>query len=530
MRDMAVSAVFGTGAGADAFFVAFRIPNLFRRIVGEGASSAAMVPVFTESLLREGSGGAARAAGAVGGVGFVVVAALTLLGMAMAGPLIAAFAPGFLDNAGKAAMTVELTRWTFPYLLLIGASAWAMGVLHTFRHFALPALGPLLLNLAIIACALGLAPHLGTPEYGLVAGVLGGGLLQFLVQVPALQQLGLRPRMLVNPRHPAVRRTARLVAPVVFGGAVYQINILVATMFASLLPDRSVSYLWYADRVFEFPLGIVAVAVGTAALPSLAAQAKAGDRVAMADTVAHSLKLALAFCVPAAVGLALLAPDIVTLLFERGRFTPQDAQMTAWALRAYVPGLLGVALVRVLAAAFYAVERPRAPLYAAVLALVVNVFFDVALMGPVAASGADAGSSAGAWIAGFGNSVRIADMRHAGLALATGIAATANAAVLAVVLSRRLPELRLERVARSLGLHALASAVMAAVIVGVQYAVDAAPAALVWAQRPSIRTLLAITTGGAVYAACAMALGSGEVIELAAMLRTQLGRSVRRSS
>ncbi len=530
LRDMAVSAVFGTSAGADAFFVAFRIPNLFRRVVAEGASSAALVPVFTESLIRGGKEEAVRAAGAVGGAAFLVLAALTLIGMAAAGALTVAFAPGFAHDAAKQGMTVALTRWTFPYLLLVGAAAWAMGVLHTFRNFALPALGPLLLNLAIIVCVIWLAPHMRLPEYALVVGVLAGGLLQFLVQVPALRRLGMRLPMLANLWHPALLRTGRLVVPVVFGGAVYQINVLVATVFASLLPDGSVSYLWYADRVFEFPLGVVAVAVGTAALPSLAAQAKAGQTRLMADTIVDSLGLVLAFCLPAAIGLALLAPDIVALLFQRGRFSPQDAAMTAWALRAYVPGLLGVAVVRVLAAAFYAVEEPRAPVYAAIFALLVNVFFDVALMGPVHPFGPGLDWWAGSLIAKAGDVVRIVDMRHAGLALATGIAATANACVLLVMLLRRLPELRLAPLARSLALHLSASAAMAAAIVVLQLALQSSSPVLEWAQRPALRVALSIVTGTAVYAVCAMSLGSAEIRELAGLFRVRLGRDLKRDS
>lgn len=530
-RDVAVSAVFGTGAGADAFFVAFRIPNLFRRVAAEGAASAVLVPVLADRLIRGGPAEAARAAGAVGGATFLVLALLVSIGMLCADPLTVVFAPGFARDPAKHAMTVELTRWTFPYLLFVGGAAWAMGVLHTFRHFALPAVGPVLLNLAIIACVLWLAPHLRAPEFALVAGVLGGGLLQFLVQVPALYGLGLRLPMLADFSHPALRRSGRLVVPVVFGGAVYQINILVATVFASLLPDGSVSYLWYADRVFEFPLGVVAVAAGTAALPTLAAQAKEGDTGAMADTVVHALGLVLAFCLPAAVGLVLLAPDIVALLFERGRFSPHDAAMTAWALRAYVPGLLGVAVVRVLAAAFYAVESPRVPVYAALLALLVNIFFDVALMGPVGSLGPTLDRWGGPWIANVAAAVRIGDLRHAGLALATGIAATVNAVVLLVVLRRRLlGRLRLTPLLRSLAVHALASAAMAAAIVGLQAAMDSGWPALAWAQRPLLRAALAIVTGVAVYAPCAMTLGSVEIVELVAMIRGRPAPDLRRGS
>ena len=361
--------------------MAFRIPNLFRRVVGEGATSAAFVPVFTGSLARDGKSGAIQAAASVGGAAMLVLGSGVLLGMLAAGPITELFAPGFSSDPAKAELTQTLTRWTFPYLLFVGAGAWAMGLLNTFRNFWVPALGPILLNLTIILCALALAPLLPVPVYALVVGVLVGGFLQFSIQLPWLWRLGFRPSGLLKLGHPAVRRVGRLILAAVFGGAVYQINILVATVFASLLPARSVSYLWYADRVFEFPLGIVAVAVGTAALPSLSIQAKSGRLNEMAAAVEHSLRLSWALCLPAAVGLFLLAPDIVSLLFERGRFSAIDTELTAWALRAYIPGLLGVAAVRVLVTSFYALEMPRIPVYAAMVALLVNAYFDLALMG-----------------------------------------------------------------------------------------------------------------------------------------------------
>ena len=323
-RDVAVSAVFGTGPWADAFFVAFRIPNLMRRVVAEGATSAAFVPVFSESLASGGPGAAIRAAGAVGGAAVALLSVLTVAGMAAAGPLTRMFAPGFSRDAAKEALTVSLTCWTFPYLLLVGAAAWAMGVHHTFRRFALPAAGPVLMNLAIIACALGLAPRMQAPAYALVAGVLIGGAAQLAVQMPSLWRIGLRPAMLVQPGHPAVRRCGRLVFAALLGGSVYQVNVLVATVFASLLPAGTVSYLWYADRVFEFPLGIVAVAVGTAALPSLSTQAAARHFDGMGETVMHAMSLTIAFCLPAAIGLLLLSHDITALLFERGSFAAND--------------------------------------------------------------------------------------------------------------------------------------------------------------------------------------------------------------
>ncbi len=504
-RDVVVSAMFGASAGADAFFVAFRIPNLFRRVVGEGATSAAFVPVFTDALVSGGKDRALRAAAAVGGVALTALALLSALGMLAAGPVVALFAPGFTDDPAKAALTVELTRYCFPYLFLVGAAAWAMGLLHTFRSFAVPAYGPILLNLAIIAAAVTLVGWIEPAPAALVVGVLVGGSLQFLVQVPSLWRMGLRPADLLLIRDPAVRRVGRLMGAAVVGGAVYQINVLVATVFASLLPDRSVSWLWYADRVFEFPLGIVAVAVGTAVLPTLAAQARSGRLEDMVSGLDHALALTWLLCVPSAVALWQLAPDIVTVLLQRGRFDALDTEMTAWALRAYVPGLLGVASVRVLSSAFYALEKPRIPVRTAILALFINATCDLALMGP---TDPNAGWWGAHWVAAAGDALRVADLRHAGLALATGLAASVNAVVLLVLLGRELPRLPLRPLLMGMARPAAAAAVMALVIEGLGGVLAAAPGG-VWLRLP-----LQVLAGAGVYVGVVRMLGSREINEL----------------
>ncbi len=507
-RDAAISAVFGTGAGADAFFVAFRIPNLLRRVVAEGATSTAFVPVFTEHLRNEGERGAARAAAAVGGAAVIVLAVLTVIGMVLSGPLTALFAPGFARDPAKQELTVQLTRWTFPYLLLVGSAAWAMGVHHTFRRFALPAAGPVLMNIAIITAVLALAPHLEVPVWSLVAGVLAGGALQVAVQLPSLLFLGIQPEHFAALAHPAVRRCGRLVFAALLGGSVYQVNVLVATVFASLLPAGTVAYLWYADRLFEFPLGIVAVAVGTAALPSLSSQASEADFDAMADTVVHAMSLTVAFCLPAAVGLLLLSHETTALLFERGSFSEFDTSMTAWALRASVPGLVTVGLVRVLSAAFFALERSLVPVATGLMTMLLNVVFSIALMGPVGGGAPWWGSHI---VEHASRVLGVVDLRHAGLALATGLSATVNAFVLLLMLRRSLPALRLAPFAKSAAMHAVAALVMAAVVFG--WKTSAAALGLDGAGVVSV--FGAVTVGSASYLAAALLLGSAEVAELA---------------
>lgn len=511
-RDAAVSAVFGTGPGADAFFVAFRIPNLLRRVVAEGAASAAFVPVLTEIRSTEGDEATVRAAGGVGGAALIVLALLTAVGMAAAGPLTGLFAPGFARDVTKEALTESLTRWTFPYLLLVGTAAWAMGVQHTFRRFAVPALGPILMNLAILAFALGVAPHLEAPVWALVAGVLAGGVLQVAVHGPGLWGMGMRRAMFARLRQPAVARCGRLMAAAVLGGSVYQLNVLVATVFASLLPAGTVSYLWYADRVFEFPLGIVAVAVGTAALPSLSAQASARHYDGMAETVVHAMSLTIAFCLPAAVGLLLLSGDITALLFQRGSFGAHDTAMTALALKASVPGLLGVALVRVLSSAFFALERANVPVLSGVATLLLGALLSVALMGPVEAGPAWWGAG---WFVPLQRHVGVADLRHAGLSLATGLASTANAVLLVLVLRRLLPGLRLAALARSTVLHLVCALAMAAAVTGW----IALASSWSFHGALALRVAVGVAGGCAVYLATAAAMGSSEIREVLATMR-----------
>ncbi len=511
VRDAAIGAVLGTGPWADAFFVAFRIPNLMRRVVAEGATSAAFVPVFTERLAVAGREAAVRAAAAVGGASMAGLGLLTLAGMAAAGPLTSAFAPGFARDPDKLALTVALTRGTFPYLLLVGTAAWAMGVHHTFRRFALPAAGPVLMNLSMIVFALALAPRLAVPAWALVAGVLVGGVAQVAVQGPALWRYGFRPAMFARLRHPAVRRCGRLVGAALVGGSVYQVNVLLATVFASLLPAGTVSYLWYADRVFEFPLGIVAVAVGTAALPSLSSQAATRRYEDMAVTVEHALSLTLAFCLPAAAGLWLLAPDITALLFERGSFTAHDTAMTAWALRASVPGLVGVGLVRVLSSAFFALEATRVPVLAGMLSMLLSAGLSISLMGPPEPGPAWWGA---AMVTSARGVLGLADLRHAGLSLATGLAATANALVLLAVLRRVLPRFSFAPVVSSALLHGKAAAAMAAVVAGWGWVAGG------WSFPGSLALRVAggLAFGGGAYFAAAAALGSREILELLAAL------------
>jgi putative peptidoglycan lipid II flippase len=510
LRDVVIGALFGASEAADAFFVAFRIPNLFRRVVAEGASSTAFVPVFTSYREREGSQEALRAAGAVGAAAAVLLAILVLLGSLLSEEIVIVFAPGFAADPDKLGLTTRLTAELFPYLWLVGMAAWAMGALHTFRRFAEPAYGPILLNLAIVGAVLVFAPRLPRPVLALTIGVLVGGTLQFVVQLPALRRLGMRPSHTLNLRHPAVRRVGALLVPTLIGGAVYQINIIVATMFASMLPDRSVSYLWYADRLFEFPLGMVAVAVGTAALPSLASHASRARYKEMSQATRHALQLVWSLCIPATAGLWLLAEPLVSVLFERGEFTGLDSVMTARALRAYTVGLFGVASIRVLVSVFYALERPRVPVAAAVVSLVINALCDLSLMGPVTTSASSPPARA---IAELSTRLSVADLDHVGLALGTSIAATVNALLLLLFAERSLRGLVSAALVRSAGRHLIATALMAAGLVAWSRLTEAVEAA------PLVELTGGLAIGSLVYVVAAVALGSEEVRDVLGSLR-----------
>src|SRR5712691_505569 len=434
LRDIVIGSVFGAGPSADAFFVAFRIPNLLRRIVGEGATAAALVPVVTEYLTYRSRAEAMAMVRALFGVGIAVLLVLTAAGVVWAEPLARLFAPGF--GPAKLGLTVALTRITFFYLLCIGLVALAMGVLHALRHFAAPAFAPILLNLALILCALWLSPHLTKPVFSLAYGVVIGGLCQFLWQLPALARLGVPLVPQWRPRHPAVRRIVFLLVPVLFGAAVYQISLLVNTLLASLLAEGSVSALWYASHLFEFPIAIFATALSTAALPSLATQAQQRDLEGVCASLGFALRLVNLVTLPAAAGLTVLAVPITAVLFFHGAFEAAHVLATATALQGFAVGLWSVAAARLLSSCFYALEDTRTPVYTGAVAFVANVCLSLMLMGEITV-GAEAHGLTHLF-AGLSRSLAVSDLGIAGLALAASLAATVNLVLLGGALYRRL--------------------------------------------------------------------------------------------
>ena len=398
VRDMVVALAFGAGPVTDAFFVAFRIPNILRRLLAEGALSTAVVPVFTEYATVHAHGELRRLVRATFGIALVVLVATTLAGMLTAPWLLRAIAPGFTSDPAQEALAVQLTRVMFPYLILVGLAALAMGALNAENRFFAAALGPAASNVGMIAGVLLLAHYFDPPILGLAVGVLVGGVGQLLIQVPDLARVGLLVAPSWEPWHPALARIARLLIAAVFGLASVQLMVFVNTVLASLLPAGSISFLYYADRVMEFPLGVFGIALASASLPAMSRQAAAGDARGLAGTLNFALRLAIYICVPATVGLLVLRTPITRVLFERGRFTSADTVATAQALSGYAIGLVAFAGARITAQAFYAIRRPGVAVRLGIVAVAANMLAAIALMRPLGHAGLAYASSVGAFI------------------------------------------------------------------------------------------------------------------------------------
>lgn len=439
LRDMVIAHYFGASAVADAFYVAFRIPNLLRRLLAEGALTMAFVPIYAE-YRRESPEAAQRAANTIFTALFLLLLLLVGLGIVFSPLLVRLTAYGFADQPDKFWLTVDLTRIMFPYLLLVSLMALMMAILNSWRHFWAPAAAPVLLNLGLIGGAVVASLWFPEPAFGLAVGVLAGGVMQMLLQVPPLLRRGVMPRLTASLRHPALRQLVRIMIPAAFGGAVYQLNVLLVTLFASFLPDGSVSYLWYADRITEFPLGIFAVAIATVTLPRLSDHQQDGQLQAFRDTLNLSLRAVLALALPSMVGILVLATPIVRLLFEGGAFTAASTAGTVGALWFFAAAIPFVSVMRNIVPAFYAMKDAKTPVRLAVVGLVTNVGAAFVLM-PL--------------------------MQHRGLALAMALASTVHCVALVIALRRRIGLLGGRVLVRSAAGSGLAAALMGAVVWGV---------------------------------------------------------------
>ncbi|MFQ5990173.1 MAG: murein biosynthesis integral membrane protein MurJ [Candidatus Methylomirabilales bacterium] len=441
VRDMIIAYAFGAGLAADAFFVAFRIPNMGRELLGEGALSAAFIPVFTEALTRRGRPSAFRLAATAFWTMALVLVVICALGIVGAPVLVNLMAFGWRVDPEKLALTIDLTRTMFPYLFFIGLTALMMGILNSLGHFAAPAFSPALLNMAIILSVLLVGPHLKEPVYALAYGVLGGGCLQLLLQLPPTMRRGVVLTHVGEWRDPALPRIARLMAPGTVGLAITQMNIFITTLLATFLIQGSVSSLYYAFRLAHIPIGVVGVAMATAVFPTMATAAAQDSPEDVSKTLVFALRFSLFLTVPALLGLAIYRHTIIRILFERGEFTAAATAVTAQVLLGYCLGLCFFVANRVVIPAFHAFQDTVTPVKAGAISVAGNILFCLMLMGP---------------------------LQVAGLAAATSLASMLNFSALMYFLRKRLGALPRQVLIKSLQKTGLAGVCMAGVCLALQ--------------------------------------------------------------
>ncbi|HEV8096114.1 MAG TPA: murein biosynthesis integral membrane protein MurJ [Burkholderiales bacterium] len=476
-RDFFIARLFGASLATDAFFVAFKIPNLLRRLFAEGAFSQAFVPILAEQKNKN----PAEVRDLVDRVATLLSIALVIaaaLGMAAAPLIVYVTAPGFAAEPGKFALTVELLRITFPYIIFISLVSLSAGILNTWNRFSIPALTPALLNVAFIVGVVFFADSFDPPVLVLAWAVFAGGLLQLGLQIPVLARLGLLPRWRLDLRHPGVRRILFLIVPAAFGVSVSQVSQLINQVFASFLVTGSVSWLYYADRLMEFPAGMLGVAVGTILLPSLSRYHAGDAREEYSRLLDWGLRVTLVLALPAAAALAVLAIPLIATLFHYGRFGVEDAWMTRQALVAYSVGLVGMILVKILAPGFYARQNVVTPVRIAIATLVATQVMNLAFIGP---------------------------LKHAGLALAIALGACLNAGLL----YRYLRAQGIYSPQAGWGAFALKIAVAVAVMAAALHFAMGAPQwwlAADWQAKLAALVGL-VVLGAAVYAGCLFAMG-----------------------
>lgn len=470
VRDMVVAGLFGAGFGTDAFFMAFTIPNLLRRFFAEGSLTAAFVPTFSRVYHQQGADEARRVGNICWTMLFLVMAIVTILGIWASPIIVRTIGAGYEAVPGKLMLTDFLNRLMFPYIFFISLLALITGMLNVLGHYFLPAFSTVLLNLSMIACAVLLAPLFPVqPIVALAIGVLLGGFLQLIIQFPILKHNGISLRFDFNFHHPAVKQIARLMLPGLAGVAIYQINVVVSRLLASFLPEGSVSYLYYGQRLFELPQGVFVVSLAQAVLPAMSRQAAAGDRAGLKESLRFSLVLICIVTLPAAAGLIVCAVPVYSLFFMRGEFSYQDVSQTAMALCAYAPGLLFVGISRILVPTFYALQDTRTPVWISFWTLLANALLGLLLMGP---------------------------MRHVGLALALSLSSVCNCLLLAWLLRRKIGALGLSAILGSLIRALPATLLMAALVHGILRWAD-------WQTAGSIPFKLVVLSG---------AVGSGLVL------------------
>lgn len=403
VRDAILASYFGAGAATDAFFVAFKLPNLLRRIFAEGAFSQAFVPILAEYKSKEGKEASKIFVSYVAGLLTLILAIVTLLGIVFAPYIIYVTAPGFKEPIERFELASLMLKITFPYILLISLSSLVGAILNTWNYFTVPAFTPTFLNLSMIGFAIFVSPYCDPPIVAISIAVVVGGVLQLLFQLPFLKKIGMLVLPKIDLKNSGVWRVLKLMGPAIIGVSVSQISLIINTIFASFLVAGSVSWIYYADRLMEFPSGLLGVALGTILLPSLAKSFSRGDTTQYNELLDWGLRLCFLLALPCAVALGVIAKPLIAALFEYGKFTEFDGLMTQQALVAYAFGLLGLILIKVLAPAFYSRQNIKTPVKIAIVTLILTQVFNFILITP---------------------------LQHAGLALSISLAACVNAAIL----------------------------------------------------------------------------------------------------
>ena len=440
IRDVAIAHAFGTKLAADAFFVAFRIPNLLRRLFAEGALTVSFVPVFTQSLRKSH-----QEAKDVVDVSFsaliVMLTGVAILGVFFSPWLVHLTAWGFTRDPEKYTLTVYLTRVMFPYILMVSLAAWAMGILNSVKHFSSPAASPIFMNLGIILGAFVFTQWFHPPVLGLAIGVLVGGMMQLGCHFPFLLRFNFWPKFKWDPSHPAVKKILGMMIPAAYGAAVYQFNVIAITFLASFLPEGSVSYLWYADRVMEFPLGVFAISLATVILPTLADHAADKNLKALKETFGFGLRMIFFITLPAAAGLIVLSKQIIRVLFQHGSFSDLSTIATSHALIFFAVGLPFIAGVRITSNAFYSLQDSKTPVRVANRSVLVNFILSLILMWP---------------------------LKHNGLALAVSLSSTFNFMMHLIDFRKKVGPMGLRKIIRGLSKSVIASVIMMAVLLILQ--------------------------------------------------------------
>lgn len=408
VREVVIAHHFGSGAQTDAFFVAFKIPNLFRRLFAEGAFSQAFVPVLAEYKTNYSKEEVRNLINSVSGTLTLVLGSISVLAVLGAPALIVVFAPGFVSDPPKMEMAASMLQITFPYLLLISLTAFSSSILNSYRYFMVPAVTPCLMNVALIAATIYLTPCFQEPAIGLAWGVVIAGIVQWVFQMPFLAKINLLPKPSFNFNHPGVKKILTLMIPALFGVSVGQINLFVDNMVATFLQVGSVSWLWYSDRVTELPIGLVGIAIGTVILPSLSDLHSKSSAREFSTTIDWGLRLVFLLGIPAGIAMMVIAEPLLATIFDHGKMTENDVTMAAHSLRAYSVGVIGFMLVKILAPGFYARQDTRTPVRIGIISVVTNL----------------------ALIALFVPPLKQIGIGHAGIALATSLAQLLNSILL----------------------------------------------------------------------------------------------------